>query len=555
MERVVIRPVERAPVLTVVIVTLGLFFLVNGAARWIWSPEVRSLPNAFSTRPINVAGVAFSIQDLGNIAVSLAAVGLLWVFFRFTKLGLASRASAVNPEASRLLGVRVSWMLALGWGLAAAMGAVSGMLTAPALASFDQNLMQPVLLYAFAGAVLGGLDSPLGAVVGTMLLGVLVTLVGTYVDWVGTELRLPVALAVILGVLLVAPGRALRARVREEGVMRQRALGSGLWLLVVGAALVVYLVAPRFVSDFHSRDLAHAGVFFIAICGLNLLTGYTGQISLGHGALMAVGGYTTAALVVHEHWRDVWTIPLAGLAAGIVGFLIGLPALRLSGIYLALATFAFAVAMPSLLKKFSGLTGGGQGLRLLESAPTQVTGISGTVTIFGHSMTQNHFLYYLTWAIGLVGFLLVWLIVRGRLGRVFRAVRDSEIAASSAGINLARYKTLAFALSGVYAGVAGALLAIQDEIVNPLTFTFLLSILILVGTVVGGLGLLPGMVVGALFVQYLPDLSTRVSSAQGLPDFVYGAAIILVMILLPTGAGGLLRRLARPLTTRLYTRP
>jgi branched-chain amino acid transport system permease protein len=205
VERAVIRPVERAPVLTVVIVTLGLFFVVNGAARWIWSPETRSLPNAFSTRPITVAGVAFSIQDLGTIAVSLGAVALLWVFFQFTKLGLASRAAALNPEASRLVGVRVSWMLALGWGLAAAMGAVSGMLTAPALASFDQNLMQPVLLYAFAGAVLGGLASPLGAVVGSLLLGVLVSLLGTYVDWIGSELRLPVALAVILGVLLVRP--------------------------------------------------------------------------------------------------------------------------------------------------------------------------------------------------------------------------------------------------------------------------------------------------------------------------------------------------------------
>jgi len=217
IERVVIKPVERAPVLTVVIVTLGLFFLVNGAARWIWSPEVRSLPNAFSTRPIDVAGVAFSIQDLGTIAVSLGAVALLWAFFRFTKLGLASRAAAVDPDATRLVGVRVSWLLALGWGLAAAMGAVSGMLTAPALASFDQNLMQPVLLYAFAGAVLGGLDSPLGAVVGSLLLGVLINLIGTYVDWVGTALRLPVALAVILGVLLVRPtglfGRAPVTRV------------------------------------------------------------------------------------------------------------------------------------------------------------------------------------------------------------------------------------------------------------------------------------------------------------------------------------------------------
>jgi branched-chain amino acid transport system permease protein len=337
--------------------------------------------------------------------------------------------------------------------------------------------------------------------------------------------------------------------------MRRRGLGIALWLLVAAAALVAYALAPRLVSDFHSRDLAHAGVFFIAIVGLNLLTGYTGQISLGHGALMAIGGYTTAALVVHEHWRDVWTIPLAGVAAGIVGFLIGLPALRLSGLYLALATFAFAVAMPSLLRKFSGLTGGGEGLRLLEQAPLQVTGLSGTVTLFGQTTTQNHFLYYLTWGIGLLGFVAAWLVVRGRLGRTFRAVRDSEVAAVSAGVDLSRTKTLAFALSGVYAGVAGSLLAIQNEIVNPLSFTFLLSIVILVGAVVGGLGSLPGMVLGAFFVQYLPDLSTRVSSAQGVPDFVYGAAIVLVMILLPTGAGGLLRRLARPLTTRLYLRP
>jgi branched-chain amino acid transport system permease protein len=335
----------------------------------------------------------------------------------------------------------------------------------------------------------------------------------------------------------------------------KRSLGIALWALAVVAGLAVFLLMPHLVSDFHSRDLASAGVFFIAIVGLNLLTGYTGQISLGHGALMAIGGYTTAALVVHEHWRDVWTIPLAGIAAGVVGFLIGLPALRLSGLYLALATFGFAVAMPSLLKKFPGLTGGSQGLSFFESAPTQITGVSGQVTIFGHSMTQAHFLYYLTWSIGIVGFAIAWLIVRGGFGRVFRSVRDSEIAAVSSGVNLARTKTVAFAISGVYAGVAGALLAIQDDIVSPLSFTVLLSITILVGAVVGGLGSLPGLVFGALFVQYLPTISTHVSTRAGVPDFVYGAAIILVMILLPTGAGGLLRRLARPLTTRLYTRP
>ena len=335
----------------------------------------------------------------------------------------------------------------------------------------------------------------------------------------------------------------------------RRALGMSLWVAMVSAGLAVFLFLPHFVSDFHSRDLAQAGAFFIAIIGLDLLTGYTGQISLGHGALMAIGGYTTAALIVHEHWRDVWTIPLAGIAAGIVGFVVGLPALRLSGLYLALATFALAVAMPSLIKKFSGLTGGSQGLQFLESSPSQVTGLSGKVTVFGHTMTQNHFLYYLTWSIGIVGLGVAWLVVRGRGGRTFRSVRDSEIAAVSSGVNLAWTKTFAFALSGVYAGVAGALYAIQNEIVNPLSFTVSISILLLVGAVVGGLGSLSGLVLGALFVEYLPTLSTHVSTREGVPDFIYGAAIIVVMILLPTGAGGLLRRLARPLTTWLYTRP
>jgi branched-chain amino acid transport system permease protein len=216
LERVAIRPVERASVLTIAMVTIGLFFLVNGAAFWIWSPEVKSMPSPFSTRPIHLGGVAFSIADLGIIGVSLGIVLLLWLFFRFTKLGLAMRAAAMNPESSRLVGVRVSWTIALGWGLAAALGAVAGLLAAPGLGSFDQNFMQPILLYAFAGAVLGGIDSALGAVVGSLALGVFLNLVGTYVSWVGTDLRQPAALAVILAVLLVRPAGVLgRAEARR----------------------------------------------------------------------------------------------------------------------------------------------------------------------------------------------------------------------------------------------------------------------------------------------------------------------------------------------------
>jgi branched-chain amino acid transport system permease protein len=205
LELALIRPVQNAPVLTVVIITIGLFIGLNGLARRIWGNQPRTLDSPFSTDPIRVAGVAFSAQDLGIIAVSLAIVALLFAFFQYTRLGLGLRAAALNPAASRLVGIRVSLMLALGWGLAAMLGAVAGMMAAPPLGSFDQNLMQPILLYAFAAAVLGGVDSPLGAVVGGLAIGVLVNLVGTYVDFVGADLRLPFALLVILAVLLVRP--------------------------------------------------------------------------------------------------------------------------------------------------------------------------------------------------------------------------------------------------------------------------------------------------------------------------------------------------------------
>jgi branched-chain amino acid transport system permease protein len=214
--RVVIRPVERGNVLRVVIVTIGLLIAINGFVVWQWSGEPQALASPFGTDTVDIGGVVISVQDVGTIAVTLGIVVLLWLLFQFTKVGLALRAAAVNPEEARLVGVRVTWMLALGWGLAAVLGAVAGMLTAPSV-GLDPQMMQPILIYAFAAAVLGGIDSPLGAVVGGLTLGVMLNLIGVYSDFVGAELKLPVALLVILVVLLVRPsgffGRAEVKRV------------------------------------------------------------------------------------------------------------------------------------------------------------------------------------------------------------------------------------------------------------------------------------------------------------------------------------------------------
>ena len=205
VHQLVVRPVERGSVLRVVIVTIGLLLALNGLVNWIWGGSQHSLHSPFSARTIDVGGVVISLQDVGTIGVSIGIVVVLWLFFRFTKVGLALRAAATNPAEARLVGVRVPVMLGIGWGLAAVLGAIAGALAAPSLASLDPNLMQATLIYAFAAAVLGGLDSPAGAVVGGLLLGVGLNLLGLYVDFIGAELRLPAALAVILVVLLIRP--------------------------------------------------------------------------------------------------------------------------------------------------------------------------------------------------------------------------------------------------------------------------------------------------------------------------------------------------------------
>lgn len=204
IERIVIRPVRHGSSLTLVIVTLGLFIALNGLAGWIWGFVVKPFPSPFSTTPLTVAGVGFSQQDLGVIVVSLVMLGLISLFFARTRLGLAMRAAALYPEQSSVLGIRVGWMLALGWGLAAVVGSVSGIMIAPVV-FLDPNMMQTVLVYAFASAVLGGLESPIGAVVGGLLLGVIINLLGTYVAAIGNELRLATALGVIVVVLIFRP--------------------------------------------------------------------------------------------------------------------------------------------------------------------------------------------------------------------------------------------------------------------------------------------------------------------------------------------------------------
>ena len=301
-------------------------------------------------------------------------------------------------------------------------------------------------------------------------------------------------------------------------------------LLVTALAIVIAALLPLALKNFVLFQLTLAMIYAIAILGLALLTGFNGQFSLGHSAFYALGAYTAAIMMDHWGISYIWTLPVAGIVSFVFGFLFGLPALRLQGIYLALATFSLAVATPQLLKSkpLEPLTGGVQGIVIIKpDAP------------FGLPLSSDQWLYYLTLAVVVVMFYCATNLINSRTGRALIAIRDNPIAARAMGVDISLYKALTFGVSALYTGVAGALGAIVIQFVAPDSFTFAFAIALFVGLVVGGVDSIAGALFGGLFVLFVPNIAEEVS--KGLAGAVYGVILILVIYVMPSGAAGLVR--------------
>jgi branched-chain amino acid transport system permease protein len=307
---------------------------------------------------------------------------------------------------------------------------------------------------------------------------------------------------------------------------------NGRRLVLIGLALLLIAACalPFMLSNYRTFQFTLVLVYAIALLGLNILTGYNGQISLGHGAFYAIGAYAAAILMARfgvPYWA---TVPLAGGVCLVAGFLFGLPALRLEGHYLALATFALGVTMPQLLKNkhVEQWTGGVQGLLIVKpEAP------------FGLKLSPDQWLYLFTLAVAVVMFVIGWNLLRGKIGRALAAIRDQPIAAAAMGIDTALYKSLAFGVSAMYTGIAGALGAIAVQFVAPDSFAIGLSISLLIGIVIGGLASIPGAIYGALFIQFIPNVADQISKAA--PWAIYGVFLIGFMFLMPMGINGAIR--------------
>ncbi len=300
--------------------------------------------------------------------------------------------------------------------------------------------------------------------------------------------------------------------------------------LIIAAVIAVALVIPLIARSFVIFQLTEVMIFGLAILGLNLLTGFNGQFSLGHSAFYGIGAYTAAILMHNYEVPYYLTLPAAGGVCFAVGFLFGLPALRLQNLYLVLATFALAVAVPQILKYhgLEALTGGVQGLVVDQPDPPAFLPVS-----------TDQWLYYFTLAVVLAMFGAAANLIRSRTGRAVMAIRDHPIAAAAMGINTSLYKTLTFGVSAFYTGVAGALSALVVAFVAPDSFNFLLSVSLLVGLVIGGVGSIPGCLFGGLFVLYVPNIANSLST--GLAGAIYGVILLMVIFVMPAGAAGLVR--------------
>src|SRR5947208_2416193 len=323
----------------------------------------------------------------------------------------------------------------------------------------------------------------------------------------------------------------LRTETREPPVYAVAGLTLAHWrLILLGLGLIVVAIIPFALKNFYIFQITLAIIYAIAILGLNLLTGFNGQFSLGNSAFYAIGAYTAAIMMENLGINYVWTLPAAAVVCFVFGFLFGLAALRLEGIYLALATFALAIAIPQALKStvVEHWTGGVQGIVIIKpDAP------------FGLPLNSDQWLYVLTVIVAIVMYVCATNLVQSRTGRALVAIRDHPVAASAMGINVSLYKSLTFGVSALYTGVAGALGAIAISFVAPDSFTFVLAVALFVGLVVGGVASIPGTLAGGLFVLFVPNIAESVS--KGLAGAVYGVILLVVIYLMPTGAAGLVR--------------
>ncbi len=534
MERFILRPIidKKAPLLNLLIATMGISIALQAVAIIIWGREPLPYPEIFARQYFSLLGIRFQLLNLWILALSLASMAGLQFFFQKTMTGISWRAASLDPMTAALYGVNRRTNVALTFGISAALGGGAGVLIAPLFfASF--GLGHSVLVKSFAAAALGGFGV-VGTMFGGLFLGVIETLAAGLIS---SEYKNVIMYAILLATLMfffrpkLPAGRSItegpKVVAGERIVFFGQSTPYWLQLITCVSAVVFWLVLPQLFGIYAMRILNMAIIFGIAVLGLQLIVGYTGQFSFGHAAFYGIGAYTSALLAVNFGLPFYATIPLAALTAGLFGWIVG-PILRLSGHFLAIATLAMGEIIFLLMINWKWLTRGAYGIYGIPFP-----------SIGGFEIDSETSYYFLVSIILAIVYFFLRRLTRSRFGRALIAVRENELAAVVSGVRAYQQKKRAFIVGTGCAGVAGALYAHYVSYINPESFKFGISVEMVTMVVIGGLGSMPGGIIGALIVILLPEY------LRALADYrlvVYGGLIIVFMMFLPGGLTDLTRK-------------
>ena len=545
MERVIFRPIldKKSPLLNLLIATLGISIAMQALAIVVWGREPIAYPEIFRSQAINLLGVRILPLYLWILCLGVVIMAALQLFFRKTLTGIAWRAASLDPNTAAIYGVSRRKNVALTFGISSALGGAAGVLIAPLFfASF--GLGASVLVKSFAAAAMGGFGI-VGTMVGGVVLGVVETLAAGVIS---SEYKNVIMYAMLLAILLFffrpkAPsGRSITegSKVKSEPGGLPFATNQVSWLQPISwiLGIAVWLIVPFFAGTYTVRILNLSLIYAVAVLGLQLIVGYTGQFSFGHAAFYGIGAYTSALLTMSYNLPILITFPLAAVTAGLAGWMVA-PILRLSGHYLAIATLAMGEIIFLLMINLKGITKGAYGL---YGVPFPSIGPLRIDTEFNY--------YFLASLILGIVFFFIRRLTNSRFGRSLKAVRENEIASLVSGVDAVRYKMKAFVIGTACAGLSGALYAHYLSYISPESFKLVISIEMVTMVVIGGLGSMWGGIVGALVVTLTPEI------LRFLADYrlvVYGSLLILFMMFLPGGLADLAGKPIRLLSERKKT--
>ncbi len=527
IERIGLRPLQGRARIAPLIATIGLSFVLDQLVQLIFSPDPRALPSDLPDWRIAIAGGSIGAMDLLIAGVGLTSAAVLYVFLRFTKLGYAVRATAQDRDAARQMGVNVDAVNSAVFAIASALGGLSGLLVGMYYNHIDPAMSFQATLKGVVAQVIGGVGNVPGAILGSLLLG----LVESYgIALLGTSYRNLFAFVLLIGFLLWLPNGLFGGRAAAQSepltgsfIAPSRAIRVPKWAVAV-LTLAAFALPLVVGGSYLLQTLTNAWLAALLALSLTLVAGTTGQMSFGHAALLAIGGYASALLAVDLDWSPMLSVPVAGLIAAAIGTTLVFPAFRLRGHYIAIATLAIGEIVSLTILNWEGLTRGAMG----------ISGIP-PLSAFGREADSARAVYWICLVVLVALALLQTRLLSSHLGRTLRAVREDEIAARSYGIRLSRYKSIAFAFGGFGAGVSGAIAAHLYTYLNNQTFDSQLSLLALTMVILGGMGNVLGAILGAVVLVGLPELFRFAAEYRVL---IYGVVLLLLIRFRPQGLLG-----------------